>query len=331
MGVHMARRRNPRAKNFGFGNQILYAAKMALHEYYGGGHFATVDAHLERFSLFCDWLYECCNIRDARAVTKELFVEYALYLGFLLVEDEVEVSTATNRVSSVNVVLEIMREDQVVRIDKIAEALGEKRSYIRRSIPDGMDYQEVMKLHSRLVAEGFPRAAAIVLLARTTGMRLRECILADLPRLYREAILYNRINVQNGCKGGRSGAFAPRWISISDGIVFALDYAVSVSPSGSVNLLDPSESYTRFIYREVNPSRKIMKLLGVKGPHELRAAFACQRYQELVGIPAPVFPRPSGDGTVDAELVRAARQIVSRELGHERLSVTNSYLGSETR
>ena len=33
----------------------------------------------------------------------------------------------------------------------------------------------------------------------------------------------------------------------------------------------------------------------------------------------------------DRDAVRAARQIISRELGHERLEVTNSYLGSETR
>ncbi|SDY50018.1 hypothetical protein SAMN05216247_10457 [Pseudomonas salomonii] len=35
--------------------------------------------------------------------------------------------------------------------------------------------------------EQHPRAAAIALLARATGMRLREAILADLPRLKREA------------------------------------------------------------------------------------------------------------------------------------------------
>ena len=54
------------------------------------------------------------------------------------------------------------------------------------------------------------RLAAIVLLARTTGMRLREAILADLPRLHREAEHLGRINIQDGTKGGRSGAFAPR-------------------------------------------------------------------------------------------------------------------------
>jgi hypothetical protein len=45
-----------------------------------------------------------------------------------------------------------------------------------------------------------PRAAAIAQLARATGMRLREAILADLPRLKREAEHYDKINIQDGTK-----------------------------------------------------------------------------------------------------------------------------------
>jgi hypothetical protein len=158
-------------------------------------------------------------------------------------------------------------------------------------------------------------------------MRLRECILADLPRLTKESA-NNRINIQDGCKGGRSGAFAPRWISVTDEILFALEYARKVSPEGSRNLLALNESYVSFLRKEVNPSRSIIKLHGVKGPHELRAAFACDRYKDLVGIAAPVFPRQEKP---DRAVVRAARQIISRELGHERPEVTNSYIGSENK
>lgn len=327
----MARRRNPKAKNFGYGNHVAYAAKMALQKYYGYGHFGTVFAHVERFRLFCEWLLACYRIRDLREVTKEIFFEYALYLKLLVGEGEIGISTATNRISTVNVVLGIMREDQRVRIDKIAEALGENRSYIRRAIPDGMDPCQVKGLHSQLIRVGFTRSAAIVLLARSTGMRLRECVLADLPRLSREAIQNKRINIQDGCKGGRSGAFAPRWISVTEDMLFALEYARTVSPADSKCLLAPDETYTQFIRQEVNPSRLLMKCYGIKGPHELRAAFACDRYQELVGVLAPVFPRPEGISYVDSDVVQSARQIVSRELGHERLDVTNAYLGSETR
>ncbi|MWV17051.1 integrase [Pseudomonas sp. L-22-4S-12] len=326
----MARHRNSRSKNFGLGNNAEYATKVALRAHFGEGHYQTVKTHIERSRLFYDWLHEEHQVRDIRELTNSLFSEYALYLKTLLDEEEISVATATNRISSINVVLQIMREDQKVRIDNISDVLGEKRCYIRRSIPDGMDSLQVQELHKKLISTGFTRSAAIVVLARSTGMRLRECILADLPRLTRESVT-GRINIQDGCKGGRSGAFAPRWISVTDEIIYALDYARQVSPAGSRNLLAPDETYIKFIRREVNPSRPLMKLHSVKGFHELRAAFACDRYKELVGIPAPVFPRPEKTDSQDQETVRAARQIISRELGHERLEVTNAYVGSERR
>ena len=53
------------------------------------------------------------------------------------------------------------------------------------------------------------RVVAIVSLAQATGMRLREAILAGLPRLHREAEHLGRINIQDGTKGGSSGTSAP--------------------------------------------------------------------------------------------------------------------------
>lgn len=326
----MARHGKYNSRNFGYGNKLEYATKNALRTHYGNGHFATVTAHTERSRLFLNWAYAEHKIDDARNITNAIFYEYAAYLKLLLAEEEISIDTATNRISSVNVVLAIMREDQKVRIDKISCALGENRCYIRRSIPDGMDFLQVKELHNQLIAAGFPRSAAIIMLARTTGMRLRECILADTPRLIREAA-HGQINVQDGCKGGRSGAFAPRWISVTDEILYALKYARKVTPVSSRNLLAADETYIQFLRREVNASRPIIKLFDIKGYHELRAAFACDRYKELVGLLAPVFSRPDTTDKPDREKVRAARQVISRELGHERLEVSNAYVGSETR
>lgn len=48
-------------------------------------------------------------------------------------------------------------------------------------------------------------------------MRLREAILADLPRLSREAEACDKINIQDGTKGGSAGASASRWITVDHG------------------------------------------------------------------------------------------------------------------
>jgi hypothetical protein len=156
-------------------------------------------------------------------------------------------------------------------------------------------------------------------------MRLREAILADLPRLQREVWQLGKINIQDGTKGGRSGASAPRWITVTDQVRDALNWASSTSPNGSRNLLAPDESYKDFMQAVVRPARDILHEHGLKGFHELRAAYACERYEQLVGFPAPV-----NGGRVhqeDRALDQRARKQISHELGHNRIDVVSAYIG----
>lgn len=63
----------------------------------------------------------------------------------------------------------------------------------------------------------------------------------------------------------------------------------------------------------------------MKGFHELRAAYACERYEQLTGFPAPI-----NGGRVhreDLELDQHARQQLSHELGHSRIDVVSAYIG----
>lgn len=90
-----------------------------------------------------------------------------------------------------------------MRIASPSQALGLRRSSVRNRAPDGQDHQKAQRVLEAVGEQQHERVAAIVLLARRTGMRLREAILADLPRLHREAEHLGRINVQDGTKGVR--------------------------------------------------------------------------------------------------------------------------------
>lgn len=77
--------------------------------------------------------------------------------------------------------------------------------------------------------------------------------------------------------------------------------------------------------QSVLPARKILHKHGLKGFHELRAAYACERYEQLTGHPAPVH-----GGQVyfsDRQLDQHARQTISVELGHQRIDVMSAYIG----
>ncbi|MBI3774834.1 MAG: integrase, partial [Gammaproteobacteria bacterium] len=57
---------------------------------------------------------------------------------------------------------------------------------------------------------------------------------------------------------------------------------------------------------------------------DLRAAYACERYEQITGHPAPVV---AGERQANKHDDQTARQIIAQELGHGRIDVAAAYLG----
>jgi integrase len=269
------------------------------------------------------------GVNDARQIDREVLSNYAAYLRGLVEHGDLAISTAQNRLSTVNRTTAALRGDQHVKLPSPSKALGMQRTGIRYSVPQGQDREQVKQIVDALCSCGQLRAAAIVLLARATGMRLREAILADLPRLSREANDLGRINIQEGTKGGRFGVSAPRWIAVDDHVRGALGFARQVSPAGSRNLIAPNESYLNFLQEIIRPARDILHAHNLKGLHELRAAYACERYKQITQHRAPINGGQCCQ--VDKNLDREARRQISYELGHGRIDVVAAYVGGRTR
>jgi hypothetical protein len=315
-------------RNFGYGRQLSYAGPHALRDLFGGGHYGTVKAHSDRWQAFVRWCRseDGPGLNDARQIDRQTLLNYAGHLRHQVEQGAIGIATAQNRLSSVNRTMEALRGDQYVKVPSPSKALGMRRTSVRRSLPQGQDREHVKRIVDVLSEHQMPRAAAIAQLARATGIRLREAILADLPRLKREAKQFGKINIQDGTKGGRSGASAPRWITVDDHIRDALRFAEKVSPDGSRNLLAPNERYLDFLQGIVRPAREILHKHNLKGFHELRAAFACERYEQITLHPAPI-----NDGhcyQLERRLNQEARMQISYELGHGRVDVVSAYIGS---
>ena len=312
-------------RNFGYGRQLSYAGPQALKDLFGGGHYGTVKAHRDRWQAFVRWCRSedgpGCN--DARQIDRQTLLDYAGHLRQQVEQGELAIATAQNRLSSVNRTMAALRGDQYVKVQSPSKALGMRRTSVRSVAPQGQDRDFVMRIINALCEHQLPRAAAIVNLARATGMRLREAILADLPRLKRESEQYGKINIQDGTKGGRSGASAPRWIWVNEPIRVALGCAAQASPPGSRNLLAPNESYLHFQQRIIRPARDILQSHNINRFHELRAAYACERYQQITKSPAPI------NGGRCYQFDKEARAIISYELGHGRIDVASAYIGGQ--
>ena len=317
-------------RNFGYGRQLSYAGPQALKDLFGGGHYGTVKAHSDRWQAFVRWCRseDGPGFNDARQIDRQTLLDYAGNLRHHVEQGELAITTAQNRLSSVNRTMAALRGDQYVKVASPLKALGMRRTSVRCSVPQGQDREQVKRIVDVLCEHQQLRAAAIAQLARATGMRLREAILADLPRLKREAEQFGKINIQDGTKGGRSGASAPRWITVHDHIRDALRFAEKVSPDGSRNLLAPNERYLDFLHGIVRSARDILHKHNLKGFHELRAAYACERYEQITHHLAPInggrcrrlYPR----------LDREARLQISYELGHGRIDVVSAYIGGRT-
>ncbi|CAM3705506.1 Integrase [Pseudomonas reidholzensis] len=314
-------------RNFGYGRQLSYAGPQALNDLFGGGHYGTVRAHSDRWQAFVKWCRseQGPGINDARQIDRKVLGDYAAYLHDLVRRGDLAVSTAQNRLSSVNRTMAALRGDQYVKLPSPSKALAMQRTGVRQSVPQGQDREQVKQILDTLCRNHQLRAATIILLARSTGMRLREAILADLPRLNREAKAFGRINIQDGTKGGRAGASAPRWIAVNDNVRGALEFAMQVSPVGSRNLIAPHESYLYVLQRIIRPARDILHAHNLKGFHELRAAYACERYEEITHHRAPINGGQCPE--VDRYLDREAREQISYELGHGRIGVLAAYIG----
>jgi hypothetical protein len=75
----------------------------------------------------------------------------------------------------------------------------------------------------------------------------------------------------------------------------------------------------------VSPARDIIHKHDLKGFHELRAAYACERYEQITHHPAPI--NGGHCYQLDRRLDRDARVQISYELGHGRIDVVSAYIG----
>lgn len=311
----MTYRYNTGGRNYGYGKQIGHAVKNILKDRFGDGKYASRAAHEARFKHFTKYLQDE-GIKDLKKIDQDIISKFGQGLIVAIQENQVSVAYAQNLLSTVNVVMSHARGDNSLNVSP-SRMVG-NRSHIRTQAPISIDRSKVADAVSRM---NDPRAKVSVQLAREFGLRFKETALLNLNRAIKEASAFGRFNVQDGTKGGRSAA---RWVSVSPNQLKLLQQAKHFAGKFK-NLVGKSGSFKRWqnqfstIYRESGAREHLGKF------HDLRAAFACERYYNLTGKPAPVI---AGKRLASYKADQKAREQISVLLGHQRIDVLNSYIGT---
>ena len=307
-------------RNYGYGKQLAWAGKQALADYYGSGKFGTRATHEERWQQFVSFLKHE-GIKDARHIRLQAIENYGTHLRQLVEQEEMKVAYAQNLLSTVNVVMEAMRKDKALLI-KPAQWVG-NRSNVRTTVPISLEHSRTDAPFYRLLQNGQERTLYVAQLTRTFGLRFKEASLLDTRQALQQAKQLGRINITQGTKGGR-GKGVDRWVPVNQQQINLLREAAELQGTAK-NLMSPDQSYIQWRDHAYYQWRTVNKDTGIKGFHDMRAAYACERYAELTGYPAPVV---TGTRQVNKALDTQTRVILSQELGHNRLDVIVAYIGS---
>ncbi|MBN6740314.1 integrase domain-containing protein [Acidithiobacillus sp. MC6.1] len=305
-------------QNYGFAFSLERACQIAIQR--GNKGYGTIRTKQIRIQYFTEFL-KASDIKDLRKVQYTDLQSFGEHVAQLAKIKNWSTAYAQNILADANVLMGFVRRQRSFRIRP--RAYVGQRGWTRTSPPTGMAMGEIEQSAHALFQNGDERAALIVLMARFFGMRLQEAVKANLPRLLRQAKREGRINILDGTKGGRK---VTRYVAVNDFGIWILQQAHDLAQEDCSHCLVPRhQNYIQFIGGEVARARQVMKTCGIKGFHDLRSAYSCDRYTQISGVPAPVF---TGGRTTQGKTDSNARVVISAELGHHRPEVVNAYIGA---
>jgi site-specific recombinase XerD len=224
-------------------------------------------------------------------------------------ENKLATSTIKNRMAVLRFLCEKINKHNL--IEKNASLGIGKRKYVpdRNIAIFNPDFSRISNHHVRVSLE----------LQRAFGLRREESIKIK-PHLADKG---DKLELfPSWCKGGRGRVIEIKTEEQRNW----LDEAKKLAMTFGNSLIPKDKNYIK----QCHVYDKQVSRAGLKRMHGLRHAYAQQRYKELAGWEAPINGGPktreltSEQKQIDLE----ARTILTESLGHSRLSILRSYLGS---
>ena len=296
------------SRNYGLGSrEMSKSGQFALNNAAKNGHLSYSSAATigDRWSKFSDWAREQ-GIKKMEDLTADAVMDYAKTLG------DLAPSTAQNYVSAVNTVMNLATGERWESVSPTKDCAIPQRSHARTTAtPD----QE--KINSALSSVADSRMQAVSGLMHALGLRSKEASLIDAQKAIKEATERRAVTISDGTKGGRK-----REVAIThQGQLQALQRAAEVQ-GNHTSMIPADQSWAKGRDGDLRDFREPVQAHGVDRLHDLRAAYANQRFEELTGHASPL-----NGGHWDRTLDREASERLAEELGHGRIEVLAAYIG----
>lgn len=277
----------------------------------GAISFSTVATVLERFEHFKRFA-KTKGVARFERVSSELVHSYAEHLK----ARNLSPAYAANMLSAVNSVMSRAHSHNGTKWTPVTgrEVNLERRTRTRTN------KTVTREQSSKAIEQLSPRTAVIAILARELGLRSKEASLLNAKKALVEATEKRIVAIEAGTKGGRFREIP----IVHSRQIDALRNAAKVQAE-HYSIVPTEQTWPQFREGELRDGRELLKRNGVAGYHELRAAYAAERYADLTGYNAPV----NGGKIEDKEVDFDSRLKISNELGHGRAEVLNAYVGGK--
>jgi len=291
---------------------------------------------IRQFAEFMKNELGICNIAKAEQENMQAYIDH---LKERVDDCEIKHSTAANHISNVNTMYKFFdRHDLTIKASEHDLSRGARYNNIDKSISEKTHEKFKEYLKNRYEETGDDRLRALerqVELQRFGGLRMKEASLHDGKGLRHN----NDSTISKGTKGGLERTFqsSPEF---KEAVKAAREF-IRETATHSKSLIPDDHTFKEwrnFAYKE---AQYFKDLTGERyNYHGNRHNYANNRYEQITGVKSPIRSGIHGNDHIrhiadekgvsyrEAQQInKMARLEVSRELGHGRAEVTNSYLG----
>ncbi len=279
--------------------------------------FSTAATLGERFSQFAKFAKEN-GIKWLEHVDRSLVQTYGRELAERVQAGKMSPAYAQTLVSAINTVMALVTGGRWESVSPTKDCGIAERSSLRELPPGALDRQAYGKALEAIRSALGERVASVVELCRELGLRSKEASLINARVALQEAQERGFVTILRGTKGGRERSAQ----IASERQLEALQRAAEAQGTDRA-LIPANQNWKGWREGPLRAARELVQEHTGGGLHDLRAAYACERYAQLTGHAAPVV----GGRIENRQADREAREIIAQELGHGRIDVVAEYIG----